>query len=98
LKEVCDCFELINGHLLAIKTDDGSSNFLVTQELKSTLQASGIDWPTTTNQIPCVAPIIQLALGVLMCSLSVTARTKYWEAHERDQQFGEYENSDIRKS
>jgi len=33
-----------------------------------------------------------------MSSLSVTGRTKSWEAHERDQQFGENESIDIGKS
>ena len=33
-----------------------------------------------------------------MSSLGVEGRTKSWEAHERDQQFGENECIDIRKS
>jgi hypothetical protein len=42
-----------------------------------------------------MAHIIQLALGAFMSSLSVKGRTKSWEAHERDQQFGEDECIDI---
>jgi len=33
-----------------------------------------------------------------MSSLGVNGRTKSWEAHERDQQFGENESIDIGKS
>jgi len=33
-----------------------------------------------------------------MSSLGVKGRTKSWEAHERDQQFGENESTDIGKS
>jgi hypothetical protein len=40
---------------------------------------------------------IHLALGAFMSSLGVKGRTKSWEAHERDQQFGENESIDIGK-
>jgi hypothetical protein len=33
-----------------------------------------------------------------MSRLGVKGRTKFWEAHERDQQFGENESIDIAKS
>ena len=33
-----------------------------------------------------------------MSTLSVKGRTKSWEAHERDQQFGENESIDVGKS
>jgi len=45
-----------------------------------------------------MARIIQLALGALMSSLGVKGRTKSWEAHERNQQFGGNESIDIGKS
>jgi len=45
-----------------------------------------------------MAHVIQLALGAFMSSLGVNGRTKSWEAHERDQQFGENESIDIGKS
>jgi hypothetical protein len=51
-----------------------------------------------SNHIPRMAHIIQLASGAFMSSLSVKGRTKCWEAHERDQQFGENESRDIGKS
>jgi len=41
---------------------------------------------------------IQLALGAFMSSLGGNGRTKSGEAHERDQQFGENECTDIGKS
>jgi hypothetical protein len=47
------------------------------------------------NHIPCKAHVIQLALGALMSRLGVKRRAKSWEAHERDQQFGENESTDI---
>jgi len=42
--------------------------------------------------------VIQLALDAFRSSLSVKGRTKSWEAHERDQQFGENESIDVGKS
>ena len=42
-----------------------------------------------------MAHVIQLGLGAFMNSLCVKGRTKSWEAHERDQQFGENESIDI---
>jgi hypothetical protein len=45
-----------------------------------------------------MAHVIQLSLGVCISSLGVKGRTKSWEAHERDQQFGENESTDIGKN
>jgi len=72
----------------------------MTCELQSTLEASGIEWPALRNHIPCMAHIIQLALGPFMSSLGEKGRTKSWEAHEhdRDLQFGENESVHIGKS
>jgi len=42
--------------------------------------------------------VIQLAIGAFMSSLGVKDRNKSWEAHERDQHFGENESIDIGKS
>jgi len=70
----------------------------MTRELQSTLEASGIELPALRNHIPCMAHVIQLALGAFMSSLGVKGRTKSWEDHERDQQFGENESIDIGKS
>jgi hypothetical protein len=98
LKDALDRFELTDGRLLAITTDNASSNYSMTPELQSTLEASGIEWPALSNHIPCMAHVIQLAVSVFMRSLGVKGRTKSWEAHERDQQFGENESIDIGKS
>jgi hypothetical protein len=98
LKDVLDRFELTDGDLLSITTDNASSNYWVTCEWQSTLQASAIELPALRNHIPCMEHIIQLALGAFMSSLGVKGRTKSWEAHERDQQIGENESIDIGKS
>jgi len=45
-----------------------------------------------------MAHVIQLAFGAFMSSLCEKGRTKYWQAHERDRQFGESESVDIGKS
>jgi hypothetical protein len=42
--------------------------------------------------------IMQLALCAFMSSLGVQGRTKFWEAHEHDQQYGENDSIDIGKS
>jgi hypothetical protein len=86
---VLDRFELTDGRLLGITTDNTSSNYSMTRELQSTLEASGIVWPVLRNHIPCIAHVIQLALGAFMSSLGVKGRTKSWESHETDQQFVE---------
>jgi hypothetical protein len=70
----------------------------MTRELKSTLEASGIEWPALRNHIPCMVHVIQLALGAFMSSLCVTGRTKNWETHQRNEQCGENESIDIGRS
>jgi hypothetical protein len=79
-----DRFEISDGRLLGITTDNASSNYSMTRELQSTLEASGMKWPALRNHIPCMAHVIQPALGAFMSSLDVKGRTKAWEAHERD--------------
>jgi hypothetical protein len=98
LKDVLDGFELTDGRLLGITTDNASSNYSMTRKLQSTLEASGIEWPAFRNHIPCMAHVIQLALGAFMSSLGVKGHTKSWKAHKCDQQFGENECIDIGKS
>jgi len=66
----------------------------MTCELQSTVKASGIEWPAVQNHIPCMAHVTQLAVGAFMSGLGVICRTKSWEAHERDQQYGEHESID----
>jgi len=95
---VLDCFELTDGRLLGITMDNASSNYSITRERQSTLEASGSEWQALRNHIACMAHVIQLASGAFMSSLGVKGRTKSWEAHERDQQFGENESMDIGKS
>jgi len=55
-------------------------------------------WPALTNDLPCLAHVIQLALGAFISRLGVKGRTKTWEAHEGDQQFGENASIDIGNS
>jgi len=50
-KEVLDHFELTDSRLLAITTDNPSSNYSMTCELQSTPEASGIEWPAERNHI-----------------------------------------------
>jgi len=94
---VLDHVELTNSHLLGIMSDKAPSNYMMTRELQSTLEAPGIELPALRIHIPCMAHIIQLAFGRFMSSLGVKCQTKSWEAHERDQQFGQNENIDIGK-
>jgi len=89
---VLDRIELTNGSLLRIMTDNATSNYSITREQQSTLEASGIGWPAVRHHIPCMAHVIQLASGAFLSSLGVKGRTKSWEAHERDLQFGENES------
>ena len=84
--------------VLADATDNLFSNCLMTRKLQSTFEASRSVWTAFRNDITWMAHIIQLALGAFMSSLGVKGRTKSWEAHEHDQQFGENESIDIGKS
>ena len=93
-----DRFELTNGRLFGITTDNASSNYWMTCKLQSILEASGIEWPALRNHITCMAHVIQLALGAFMSNLGDKGHTKSWEAHARDQQFGENQTIDIGKS
>jgi len=45
-----------------------------------------------------MAHVMQLALGAFMTNLIVKGCTMSWEAHERDQQFGENRSTDVGKS
>jgi len=79
-------------------TDNASSNYSMTWELQSTLAASRLELPTMQNHIPCRAHVIQLGLDAFRSSFGVKGSSKSLEAHERDQQSGENESTDIRKS
>jgi len=92
LKEVLDRFKLTDGRLFGITTNNASSNYSMTRELRTTLEAAGIEWHALRNHIPCMAHVIPLSLGAFMRSLGVKGRTKSCEAHERDQQFEENES------
>ena len=67
-------------------------------ELQSSLEASGIEWPAWRNHIPCMAHVIQLALGSFISCLAVNGFTRSWEGHERNHQLGENERIYIGKS
>jgi len=96
-KEVCDCFELTDGRVLGITTENASTNYSVTRELQTTHEVSAIEWPALRNHISCMAHVIQLDSGAFMSSLGVNGHTKSCEAPERNEQFGENECTDIGK-
>jgi len=86
-----DCFEHTDGCLLAITTDNASSNYLMTRELESTLEASGINTGGLWNRVACIEEPHTMhgachtaAVGVFMSSLGVKGPTKSWEAREHD--------------
>jgi hypothetical protein len=97
VKDVLDRVELTDGFLIGIMKDNASSNYSMTRKLQSTLGASGIEWPALRNHIPCMAHIIQMALGTFMSSLGGKGCMKSSEAHQCDQQFGENDSIDIGK-
>jgi len=69
LKEVLDRFELTDGYLLGITTGQASSNPGMTCELQTILEISGPELPALRNLIPCLAHVVQLALGAFIRSL-----------------------------
>jgi len=52
-------------------TDNASFNNLMTDEVQSTLEVSGMEWAALRIYIPRLAHVIQLALGAFMSRLSV---------------------------
>jgi len=66
LKAVLHHFQLTDGRLLGITTENASSNYSMTRELQTTLEVSGMEWPSLRNHIPCMAHVIQLVLGAFM--------------------------------
>jgi len=89
LKDILDHNKRTDSHLIGITTDNASSNYSMTHELQSTLEASGIEWPLLRNHVPCMAHGIPRALGAVMRSLGVKGSTESWDVYEFDQQFGE---------
>jgi len=98
LQDVVYQCELTNCRLHGITTDISLSNYSMTCELQSTLEPSEMEWPAWWKHIPCTAHVIQLTLRTFSSSLGGKGGTKSWNAHERDQQFGENESIDIGKS
>jgi len=79
-----DCFELTDGCLLEIMTDNASSDFSILWEQQTTTEVCGIERPAVSNHILCMVHVIYRALGAFMSSLSVKGHTKSWEPHELD--------------
>ena len=90
--------ELTDSRLLGFMTANTCSKYLMTSELQSTFGASVIKCPALKNNIPYMVNVKHLPSGAFLSSVSVKRRTKSWEAHERNQQFGENESIDIGKS
>jgi hypothetical protein len=82
---VLDRSELTASNLLGITTENASSNYSMTRELQSSLEASGMERPALRNNIPCMAHVIPLALGAFLSSLGGKGRTKTWESDEREE-------------
>ena len=70
----------------------------MTRDLQSTHEPSEIKWPAIRNHATCMAQVINLVIGAFRSSLGVKCRTKSWEAHACDQQFGDNETTVIAKS
>jgi hypothetical protein len=78
LKYLPHSFELTDGCLLGITTDNDSSNELMTGNVQLKLGASGIKWPALINHIRCMPHIMQLGIAAFMDSPGVTGCTKSW--------------------
>jgi len=50
----------------------------MTDEIQSTPEASALRWPALRNHIPCMAHVIQFALGVFFSGASVKAKPRLW--------------------
>jgi hypothetical protein len=56
----------------------------MTGSLQLLLEESGVEWSAEQNHMPCMAHVIQLALGAFMNALGVKGREKSWEDTERE--------------
>jgi hypothetical protein len=93
LKEVVDRFELTNGCLTGVTTDNASSNHSMTYELQSSLDVSTMEMPALGYHIPCTAHVVQLAHGLFMSCLGVEGCTNVLENHEHSQQCADIESN-----
>jgi hypothetical protein len=84
LRSVLTRFGLDTKSLLGITTDNASSNYSMTGCLQLLLEESGVEWSAEQNHMPCMAHVIQLALGAFMNTLGVKGRQKSWEDTERE--------------
>ena len=86
LRSVMRRFDLDGSRILGITTDNASSNYAMARKLQESLAIVGHEWDAARNHVPCMAHVIQLALGAFMSSLGVKGRAKSWAEHERDKQ------------
>jgi len=70
----------------------------MTQEPQSTHESSGIEWPASRYQTPCMSHGIHPALDPLISSFGVRCLTKSWNAHDHDQRFRENQRTEIGNS
>jgi hypothetical protein len=63
LKDVFEGFVLPDCRLIVITTDNVSSNYSLTREIPTTIEASGIELLGMGIHISCMVHVIQLALG-----------------------------------
>jgi len=96
--EDLDHCKLTDSCFLGIMTGNACSKYLITQELQSTLDASGIETPAMRNHILWMAHCTQLAWGTFMCSHSSNGCKEAWEAHECNPKFGHNARPAIVKS
>ena len=85
LMEVLIRYEIDDGRLLGITTDNASSNYVTSACLQNALEIVGVTWPAANNHMPCIAHVIQLSLGAFMKELKITGRESYYQEEERDQ-------------
>lgn len=78
-------YEIDDGRLLGITTDNASSNYVTSACLQDALAIVGVIWPAANNHMPCMAHVIQLSLGAFMKELKITGRESYYQEEERDQ-------------
>jgi len=96
-EEVLDHFELTDGRLLRITTDSASLHCTITWELQSRCEAPGLGSPPVRNDILYMVQVIEIALGGCMNSVAGKGCSKSFEAHLRNQHFGENKCTHIAK-
>ena len=78
-------YNIDNDRFLGMMSDNMSSNFTMSAGIERAMAIMGHQWSSANNHMPCMAHVIQLALGAFMSKLQIAGRESYYQEEQRDQ-------------